>query len=176
MNKKRQMFTTLAAIVLPLLSASSPALGQAPDEFTLKAALNYNFAKYTEWPILPGGEIEFCFFNDDYRGSFEPLRGRTIDGRRVSIRQLADVSEIDACQLLFLDAGNDHLLNSLLAHLENKAVLTVSDASGFAERGGMIEILTVDNKLRFRINLAELQEQGINMGSQVLNLAMEILR
>lgn len=176
MMKLARFFRVLPALLLSL-PASQHAAAQTSDVHTLKAALNYNFAKYTQWPATADdGYVDLCYFNDSFRPSFEPLVGRTIGPKTIRIHRLAGVSDAPACHLIFLDAENRALLEPLLAALGNQPVLTVADFAGFAEQGGMIEILTVENKLRFKVDLARLRESGIGLSSQVLVLATEVRR
>lgn len=170
--------TNLLSVVLPFIISSSSLLGaQVGDEYTLKAALAYNFAKYTQWsPSLAGQTIEFCFFNDMYSESFAPLINRTIDNKRIVIKRLPNLVDIESCDLIYLDRDNRAMLEAISNLPAGRAILTISDLSGFSENGGMIEIQTIDNRLRFKINLITAQEAGITFGSQVLSLATEVIR
>lgn len=168
---------TIISTACLVLMCSAFGWAQSTDEYSLKAALNYNFAKYTQWPETGGNNaVEFCFFNGSYKPSFEPLMGKTLDDKTIIIRKLKGLSEIDTCHLLYVDTENRSLLSTMLSRTSNKPILTVSDHAGFAESGGMIEIVKVDNRLRFKVNLAVLRENGISMSSRVLSLASEIIR
>ena len=156
---------------------SEATFAQSSDEYTLKAALSYNFAKYTVWPeSVTGDDIEICFFSAALQPNFSPLEGKTIGQKTLVIRYVEEIHDSDTCNVIFLDRSKRNLLNQLNVHLANKPVLTISDINGFIDDGGMIEIQTVDNKLRFKINLHQVQLADVHLGSQLLNLSMELRR
>ena len=156
---------------------SEATFAQSSDEYTLKAALSYNFAKYTQWPeSVTGDNIQMCFFNAALQSSFSPLEGKTIGQKTLSIKYVQEIADSDTCNVIFLDRSKRNLLGILNANLADRPVLTISDINGFIDDGGMIEIKTVDNKLRFKINLHQVQLAGVNLGSQLLNLSMELRR
>jgi hypothetical protein len=53
-------------------------------------------------------------------------------------------------------------------------VLTVSDASGFADRGGMIQFVLQSGKVRFEVNLAPASQAGLAFSSELLKVAVEV--
>jgi len=150
---------------------------QAQDEFLLKAALSYNFAKFATWPDMAADDtVEFCYMSPAYAGSFAPLIERTVQNRTVVLRRLDAALDLRGCDLLYLDRNEPTLIERVTAAAPAPGVLTVSDFEGFSEIGGMIEIQTIDNRLRFRVNLGVVQAAGISLSSQLLNLATEVVR
>jgi hypothetical protein len=53
-------------------------------------------------------------------------------------------------------------------------ILTVSDAPGFVNRGGMIEFVLDSNRVRFEINLAAARAAGLNLSSELLRVATAV--
>jgi len=161
----------LLAILLMPLSAYSQT--SAPS--AIKAVLNYNFAKYTQWPDSSvDDEINLCYFNSALHLGFETLTGKTINGKKLVLTHVASVDKVDHCQLIYIDSKDRHKLHRLFIFLNNKPVLTVSDMAGFVDDGGMIEIVNQDNKLRFKINLYQVQQHGLTLSSQLLRLAIDV--
>ena len=157
-------------LLLPVIASSQQSNSEA-----IKAALSYNFAKYTHWPNTSEHEgMTFCYFNSAYRDGFEKLTNKMVDGKNIALKQVAKVSDTSDCQLLYVDNEDRHKLKRLLLYLDQKPVLTVSDMSGFVDDGGMIEIVNQDNKLRFKVNLEQLERQGLTLSSQVLKLAVQV--
>jgi hypothetical protein len=52
----------------------------------------------------------------------------------------------------------------------------VSDMPRFAERGGMIQFILEENRVRFQVNLAAAQNAGLVLSSQLLKLAALVRR
>lgn len=168
----RRRFPVL--LLAPFLASAGSA---QPDEFTLKAALSYNFAKYTEWPDSAMERyVELCYLNAGYQASFAPLVGRPVGDRTVRVRWLGRPEDVDGCDLLYLDAEYSSAQEELLGLVQGRPILTVADFQGFLDRGGMIEIQTVDNRLRFRVHQGKLQGGGITLSPQLLILATEVVK
>ncbi|TAK03147.1 MAG: YfiR family protein [Candidatus Manganitrophaceae bacterium] len=55
--------------------------------------------------------------------------------------------------------------------MEHAPVLTVSDIGQFAKEGGMVQLLTEQNRVRFAINVAVIERAGLKPSSQLLKLA-----
>jgi hypothetical protein len=59
----------------------------------------------------------------------------------------------------------------VLDQLRGRPILTVSDADGFAEAGGMIGLFIEDSRVRFAINLGAAESAHLTISSRLLNLA-----
>lgn len=146
----------------------------------IKAAFLLNFAKLTEWPsgTFASHENDFiiCILGDTPISSrLGQLRNRTIGGRRVVIKSVADVSESSACNLLFVASAEAYRLQQIIAYVGGKPVLTVSNITGFEKKGGIIAFFLEDNHVRFRINIDAAARANLNISSHLLELA-EIVR
>ncbi len=86
----------------------SRARGQEIDEYQVKAAFLYNFAKFVDWPSqtfkTPQDPIVVCVLGPNPFGSSleAVIRGKSIDGRAFSFRQVENAGEADTCQILFV--------------------------------------------------------------------------
>ena len=85
----------------------------------------------------------------------EPARiNHWIDGKRVVTRRIAKVENAVGCRILFVSGLGDDELIRVLQMVEKTGVLTVSDMPQFVDRGGMIQFVSQDNKVRFAVNVA----------------------
>ncbi|MGP1722102.1 YfiR family protein [Shewanella frigidimarina] len=175
-NLSRQILYSLL-VVFVLLPRSSMAMSQ--DSFDLKAAFTYNFAKFTQWPesrLNTPSAWKICFFGNQYRDSFMGLANKKLVTQSITAIQLSETSQIEQCDVVFIDANSRDLTRRLFLAVDNKPILTVSDISGFAVQGGMIEIVEKDKRLFFNINIKVLEASGLDISSQVLKLALEVKR
>ncbi|WDE12711.1 YfiR family protein [Thalassomonas haliotis] len=86
--------------------------------------------------------------------------------------KLPDESEISLCHLAYLSKGLEHdLYFFILNELKKWPVLTVSDREQFIQQGGLMQFITVDNKLRFIINGHEAKRKGIIISPALLRLS-----
>jgi len=166
----------IACGLLTTLHVRSAQAQSAPLEYQVKAALLYQFAKFVEWPAqtfeatqnaLCIGVIE----NDLMANALSSIEGKEVKGRRIVIKQVKPSDPMDFCHILFIGSGMEDRLKGLLDRLKATSTLTVGDLNGFARRGGMIGLLTVENKIRFEINLEAAERAHLQISSHLLRLA-----
>ena len=172
--RRLKTLTLLAALLSPSAQTVT-AVADPPDSRSLIAALNYNFAKYADWPGEEHAEsIRLCYFTDSFKNSFTELHDKAIFDKPVSTRQINDIEQTSRCHLVYIDRSERDILQRLFVYLRDKPVLTVSDIAGFIDDGGMIEIVEVNNKFRFKVNMSRMESSNLKMSSQVLKLAVEV--
>ncbi len=81
-----------------------------------------------------------------------------------------------ACHLLFISASERKRLAETLAALPQTPLLTVGDQERFAEQGGMINLVLVEKKIRFEINIDAVERARLKLDPQLLNSAVKIHR
>lgn len=180
-NKRGILVMAFAAVSMIAGFSPVPAAEiSTPSEYEVKAAFLYNFVKFIEWPAGSFADdqspLTFCVLGDDPFGKgFDPIRSKTIHNRPVSIRHIDDPAAAGACHLLFISASEQDRVDDLLGSLDNRGILTISDMKKFALSGGMIAFVTVENKIRFEINIRSANRSGITIGSQLLKLARTVI-
>lgn len=160
-----------------LLAVQSVAADLKSDqEYQIKAAFVYNFAKFVEWPAASFKDTQtplaICILgNDPLKGSLDNLKDKRIEGRPVLVRKITTVEHSDECHMLFIPmAQKDNLLHILKA-VQNRSILTVSDTKGFSNSGVMINLILIDNRIGFEINQATAGRASLRISSQLLKLA-----
>jgi len=146
------------------------------NEYKLKAVFIYNFTHFVEWPqhTLQQNNSPFVIgiLGKDPFGNYliETIQNEKLRDHPLIMRQFKDVDEIDSCHILFIDEPEENKMDEILSKLKGKSVLTVGDRAGFAENGGMIQLLTVDNKIRIQVNLNACKSAGLNVSSKLLRI------
>lgn len=153
---------------------SYPAV--AKDLPTLKAALSHNFAKFTQWPVdaQPEDSWKICYFGEEYTAGFKALSSKKLKGMPIQIDQLRNVEQAINCHSVFIGSKNRRLLQRLFITLQHSPTLTISDIPGFIDQGGMIELVSSEQRLKFKVNQVELKRAKLSISSQVLKLALEV--
>lgn len=168
-----------------LLACGAALLGpagagaQSPKEleYEVKAAFLYNFTKFVEWPpeAFPNDRspIVLCVVGDDPFGrSLEALvRGETVGGRSLAIDRRA-AGDLRPCHLMFVGESERGRYSQVLAGSEDRDVLTVGDAPGFLEAGGLINFTVEGGKVRFAINQAAAERSRLKISSKLMRLAV----
>jgi hypothetical protein len=167
----------VTAIVLwMLLGLASRAVAGGVDEYAIKAAYLYNFAKFVEWPTESFTHAEapltICVAGGSPFGSaLEALTGKKVATHPVEVRYLPNPSRIDQCHIAFLSRTEQPRLKPLLAQLVGRPVLTVSDISDFAQGGGIIGLVEAEERIHFNINLDAARQADLKLSSHLLKLA-----
>jgi hypothetical protein len=153
-----------------------------PTEYEVQAAYLSNFGRFVEWPVRAGASEREPFYvcvlgQDPFGGILDgALRGETIGGAPLMARRVTGVADAANCRIAYVNPAKDTPLKTVLAALANSNTLTVSDAAGFTQQGGMIQFVLDGNRVRFEINLAAAQRAGLNLSSQLLKVAVAVRR
>ena len=149
-------------------------------KYLVKAAFLYNFAKFTVWPAEafadPSTPLRLCLLGKDpFQGALDSLAGKTVRKRKLEIHRLTKTTALGKCHLLFVSASENKRLATILKVLRGMPVLAVGDMPNFAHSGGIINLKTVRNKVRFEINVNAARRAHLKFSSKLLRLA-EIVR
>src|SRR5580704_14845077 len=133
----------IKAMILGILLATA-AWGQRDEEYRVKAAFLFNFAKFVEWPRrvfkTSADPITICVAGQNPFGNAltDAVRGKTVDGRTFVVRQVPSEQPVTGCQILFIGSSERKWLHSILGDIKNGGVLTVGEADTFSSEGGII--------------------------------------
>jgi len=184
MNRRTRFGHGLLAVVIwatGLTAVGSPARADAAavrfEEYQVKAAFLYSFARFVEWPadhpFATTDEIRIGIVGRDPFGDAldRTLQGKTILGRKPEIRRYETPEQIEACHVLFI--GNDQVaaMPQILERLDGAPVLTVGEWDGFVEDGGIIGFVVEQNRVRFEIDPEAAKRSGLKLSSKLLGVA-----
>jgi hypothetical protein len=146
------------------------------SEYLLKAAFIYNIAKFVEWP--PGAfETEkaplilYVLGKDPFGYTLNTIEGKIVQGRTLTVKRVDRIEELRTCHILFISSSEMNKLPQVLQSLKDVKVLTVGDMPLFAQNGGMISLLTFDNKIHMEINMVAAEKAKMQISSKLLKLA-----
>lgn len=155
---------------------TGPVAGEY-KEYKVKAAFIYNFTKFTDWPpgafSSPTASLVIGILGEDPFGDTmeDVVRGEVVRGRPLVIKRLRPDDDLRACHILFIARSETQRLPAVLSQLKGTPVLSVGETSGFAEQGGMINLLLADSILKIEINQAALEQAGLQISAKLLKLA-----
>ncbi len=162
-----------------LLGLLSPGLcrAQAFNEYQVKAAFLYTFAKFVEWPpqafSSPSAVMTICVLGEDPFGAFldDAVRGKTVGDRPMAVVRIADLGTGRDCKILFIAASERRRMPVLLAAAASTGLLTVGDTAEFSAQGGVIELQLDGERIRLKVNLTAAEKAKLRISSRVLSLA-----
>jgi hypothetical protein len=166
-------FTALSGLDHP----SAYTQSFATSEYEIKAAFLFNFAKFAEWPPQAMKDTDGSFVigilgKDPFRNALEQTIGeKTVGGAAIRIMRFRRLDDLRPCHILFISESEKGILPAVLHRIENQSILTVSDMPGFARNGGMINLYTENNKVRFMIHTQAVEKAGLTLSAKLLTLA-----
>jgi hypothetical protein len=183
---KRVSFIAACLVCLTLATALAgwAQSGDSSDssEYLIKAGFTYNFAKLIDWPsgafAQPDSPIVIGVLGTDpFNGTLDQvLKGKEANGRAFEVRHLKWGADLKGCNILFVSDSETVHLDELLRNIKGLPILTIGQTADFALRGGIINFVVEDNRVRFEINADAAKQANINISSRLLSLAIPVGR
>ncbi len=161
----------------PLLAAESAAM----PEYSVKAAFLVNFVRYTTWP-------EHTFATDNTpiiigvlgANPFVDVLAKTAEnqqgGRRIAIRHVDTTEEAAECNVVFISEREKKNEATWIAALRKKPIVTIGESGETISRGGLLEFVTINNRVRFDASLGAMEGAGLKFSARLLQSARTIYR
>jgi hypothetical protein len=175
------MVKRVPVILLLILFCSALSNGEEnnmPQEYQIKARYLLNMPLFAEIPAHAnmGETYNICFIGDTpLERILKSSESKLIKNRPLSVKGVEDIDQMDSCQMLFIGSSERHRLQSLLSRANLLGILTISDMRDFAHFGGMISLLTVDNRVTFDLNRSIAIKAKIFFSSHLLKLARDVI-
>jgi len=169
----------LLGVVLCFMAVGMQA--QTPTEYQVKAAFLYNFAKFIEWPTSgfpdASAPLRICVLGQDPFGQelHAITNEKTVNGRKFQVDQVVDLQLARTCHILFIASSEKARVKRILGSLRGTDVLTVGDTQGFAEQGGMINLVLENNRVLFEVNRKAAEQAGLKISSKLLSVAKLVI-
>lgn len=165
-------------LVIGLLGTfGSEVQAQTSNEYQVKAAFLYNFAKFVDWPAEAfgggSGPLVIGVVGDDPFGGVldQAINGKTINGRSMVVHRLKWGQDLRSCHILFISSSERSRLPQIIQSLRGASVLTVGDMGGFNQQGGIVNFVLEANRVRFEINSRGADQARLRISSKLLALA-----
>jgi hypothetical protein len=166
-------------ILLTLVPAIAPA--QQATEPAVKAALLYKFASYVEWPADAFASPQSPFViavtgADEVAGELESLvRARSFDNRTITVRRLKEGDALAGCHALFVGARESGRVAQLARVARPLSILVVSDSERGLENGGVINFVSVEDRVGFEISIEAAERSNLRISSRMLAVARRVV-
>jgi hypothetical protein len=159
------------------------AADRKPTEYQVEAAYLFNFGKFVDWPPTASAAnteapLVVCVLGEDPFGtSLDSILQRgTVKGKAMTAKRIGRAEEVASCQVLYISSSEAGRVGRILDVVGNISVLTVSDMPQFLDRGGMIQFVLEEGKIRFQINLGAAENARLVLSSELLKVAMAVKR
>lgn len=161
------------AVAVPLSCADERLI----SENQVKAAFVFNAAHYVSWPqtdretllvgILGRGPLS---------NEWQNISGKSVRGKKIVVFKSNSIGEMLGCHIVLIEESNPKMLSNILQHLNDYPILTISDSPFFIGYGGILNISLVNRRITFSVNLAQARAVGLDISSNLLKLATEVIK
>jgi hypothetical protein len=177
------MWRRLCCLLLMLAAAGAALAAEgapADVENQIKASYLYKFATYVDWP---GGDAEPAgvpltigvIGADSLAEELKKLSLKyAVKNHPVQVRMLKQGSALDGLQILFVGQHADAHAQALIDSVAGQPVLTVTESAGMLAAGSVINLVQVDDRIRFEVSLSHAKSGGLKISSRLLDVAYKI--
>jgi hypothetical protein len=157
--------------------AAAPAQGIGSDA-TAKARVAATFMRFVQWPAQAFADdatpLRLCVMHDSaaVAAAFAAHDGSALANRRLAV-QMNPAPGAPHCHVIFIDDSARSGTAGPARHA-GSGTLTIGTSDGFLAAGGMVELVNVNDRYRFDIDLQVLREAGLTVSPGVLKLARQV--
>ena len=200
--RKRSYILLLTLFFLTFWAAPRVrADSEKSKEYQIKAAFLYNFFKFIDWPKEKKADVNKpitigIIGNEDFLKAFDPIKGKKINNRNISIKYFTGYERLKAQQggddrqwdkkmealkvchmLMFCSCDSTHIQNAdqIMEALSGLPIVTVGESENFLKSGGMINFVKEDEKVCFEINNIVAKKAKLEIRSKLLRLAKNVI-
>lgn len=178
MRSSGRVFAAWLCGVLALVALVPGVDGaETAPEYQVKAVFLYNFTRFVAWPpqafTTPAEPFVIGILGDDPFGGRmdDVIWNERIGDHPLVVRRFRNAEEIGDCRMLFIGRSESGEFERIVARLDHRPVLIVSEIDGSAEHGAMIQFATESSHVRLRINADAARGAGLVISSKLLHLA-----
>jgi hypothetical protein len=173
----QKLLLLAAAVVAPAVQAA----GVTATDQQLKAVFVFHFSQFVDWPPTAYTADTEPFViavlgNDTFATLLEEVvRGEHVNKHPIQVRKVSNVEAAGPIHILFVDRSERARLEQVVELVRNRNTLIVSDLDGATQRGAMIQLTNVNQRIGLRINVDSARAARLIVRSNLLRLA-EVVR
>jgi len=169
-------------LVLMFMLPAIPVCKTQGLDYRVHAMFVYHFTKYIEWPSKrnhDGFQIVFMGDSPVLSELTKVVENKLIDNRKVNIQSAKPGDRLlKNCDVLYLPDSRNMTtarVKEISESLSEYPILIITEKQGLLQYGSMINLVVVDEKLRFQINKTLIQSRNMKVSSELLRLANLVL-
>ncbi len=170
-KRSRVGLLVFLSIAMAGIAAAQKRISQ---EYQVKALFLFNFTQFVEWPpeafVNPYAPLVIGVLGEDPFGQYldDLLKGEKAGEHPLVVKRFSSVEESMGAHVLFINLRSKEERKKALTALDDKSVLSVSDAADFTRQGGMIQFFIKENKIRLRVGLEPATDANLSISSKLL--------
>ncbi|MDX2196771.1 MAG: YfiR family protein [Cytophagales bacterium] len=142
--------------------------------YKVHAMFMYHFTKYVEWPDAKksGDFVIGVVGSSDINKELETIAATKKAGAQSIVVKKISASDAATCHMVFIPSSQSSNLDDVLQSGGGKPVLIVSEKNGLCKKGSNMNFVIVDDKLKFEINKASIENNGLKISGELLKLGI----
>lgn len=165
---------TFCVLVAVLFTIVMPFHAHATTKLdAVKAAFIYNLTGYVSWPVhVKSNDASpvICVMGET-NGVYSYLQ-QIAKKRAIEVLNKARDAKIEQCHILYISGYNNTDVNYVIGKTHDQPIVTISDAKGFVNRGGLVGLNLVDGQITFETSQSALDRSRLEFDSELLVLMM----
>jgi hypothetical protein len=149
-------------------------------EYQIKAAFLYKFCFYVDWPAAAFADatsplvLGVAGADALVQELREVVDTHTINGRPINVRHITADSDLNGLHLLFIARSEQSREPQLLAQVQGRPVLVVTETPAELGSGSSINFAVENNRIRFDVDLTTTERRDLRLSAQLLKVARAI--
>jgi hypothetical protein len=173
---------TMATLgLVAALSQQVPAqeVASAPSDVEVRAAFLYRFLDYVDWEksrldadqAIVIGIVASDEMLDQVR---KTVAGRRARGHTIEVRKMAVGDDPAGVQVVYVGASSGATISTIAKRAQAASALVVTNADNALAQGSDINFIEADGRVRFEVDLSNVERSGLKLGSGMLSVAMRV--
>ena len=146
------------------------------DEAEVKAAFILNLLRFTQWPpevLREGSTLRLCYLGVglEQERALGKLEGKSVAGHTLRLQAVRQGLAGRECHAVVF---GPYAPPASLHDIQEYGQLSIGE-EGFIDQGGMVGLVTRDNRIILEFNLDSLRRDKLRIPPNVLNLGRRII-
>lgn len=148
-----------------------------PSLYHSYAVFVQSFARYSSWPALTNGfKVVVVGNTKAYDEIVKNVAGKAIGGSAAVVVKGDDDTNLEEASIIYISDGASNQLSQLLRVTDGKPVMIIAERGGLHKKGAAMSFTVINNKLKFDINMKELEKRNLKISAQLTMLANDIMK
>ena len=147
----------------------------AQVNYKIHSLFVYKFTQYIEWPNKTGDFVIGVVGNSPILAELEAIAAsKKVDTRTIVVKKMSSSADLSGCNMVFVSENQGSSLASISSKLAGKPILIVSETNGGAKKGAGINFIIIEDKMKFELNKAAIEKQGLKVSGDLTKLAIVV--
>lgn len=148
------------------------------EENKVKSIYLERFTRFIDWK--PSSETDdhntpfiiVIFGKSSFSSALDNVYSKTkIKNKKVIINYIDDLSDLPYCHIIIIGEDMEKKIPRINEIAKERNILTISNSTGFAHKGIMINFYKEDKKIKFEINEKKVRDAGFKINYLLLKAA-----